>query len=582
MKNANYLRKSIASVLSCALLLSSLTVPAAENAGGDTAGFCTAAAADEKAALPERYDPRQEEPEILTKVKTQTTPICWAYATLGAIESCLIKKGYADNTLDLAESALIWFSIGQDSPTDPDDPRFGGGKNLGKEAYHTGSRPLQTVACLASWQGVIPQCEVKDITTRPVIDESFRYASVAHLQNADFFKSSDRSAIKSGILETGPMTISYFHNTNDPLSSKAGYYLGENAEKEIDEGKIEGGWHEAVIIGWDDGYAKENFKIEAPGDGAWIVKNSYGSFRNSEDGYFYMSYYEKTINEIVSFDMEPATNYGSVHNYNCSELNKIFFTEKDCGLLTANVFEAKEPETVTAVGFYTCSARNECTVSLYALNPGAKDPADGTLVTEVTETFAHEGFHTVKLPQSYHAEAGQKYAAVVKYPIGSKQPVYFDTGCNRKGVSFHSFYSAEGQRAWSDCYGVPHRGDVAIHVYTEYEGEETDTFIHSYEGTNIKAYSEPLIQDTLKRFDKDQNGYITQAEMNPVFDNLFDINCDRQSDSRDITLMKRALLGLQETGTEYNWYSADLNGNSVFDEEDLEIFISYTMQRPRG
>ena len=568
--------------MSCALIFSSLTIPAAENAVGDAVRAFTASAADDKAALPERYDARQEEPEILTPVKTQTTPICWAYATLGAIESCLIKKGYADNTLDLAESALIWFSIGQDSPTDPDDPRFGGGKNLGKEAYHTGSRPLQTVACLAAWQGVIPQCEVKDITTRPVINESFRYASAAHLQNADFFKSSDRSAIKSGILETGPMTISYFHNTNDPLSSKAGYYLGENAEKEINEGKIEGGWHEAVIIGWDDGYAKENFNIEAPGDGAWIVKNSYGNFRNSENGYFYVSYYEPTIDEIVSFDMEPATNYGSVHNYNCSELDKIYFSEKNCGLMTANVFEAKEPETVTAIGFFTLNAKSECTVSLYALDPGAQDPGDGTLVTEVTETFAHEGFHTVRLPQSYRAEAGQKYAAVVKYPISTKQPVYFDTGCEKKGVSFYSFYTTEDQRAWSDCYRVPHRGDVAIHVYTEYEGEEKELFIHTYEGTHITAYSEPLMQDTLKRFDLDHNEYLTQEELNPVFDNLFDINCDGQSDSRDVTLIKRALLGLQKTGTAYNWFSADLNGNSMFDEEDLEIFISYTMQRPRG
>ena len=46
--------------------------------------------------------------------------------------------------------------------------------------------------------------------------------------------------------------------------------------------------------------------------------------------------------------------------------------------------------------------------------------------------------------------------------------------------------------------------------------------------------------------------------------------------------MKRALLGLQKTGTDYNWFSADLNGNTVFDAEDLEIFIGYTLQRPRG
>ena len=103
MKHAATLRKCTASVMSCALILSSLTVPVPERAGGNAVSVFTASAADEKAALPERYDPRQEEPEILTTVKTQNTPICWAYASLGAIESCLIKKGYGYELLSQHE-----------------------------------------------------------------------------------------------------------------------------------------------------------------------------------------------------------------------------------------------------------------------------------------------------------------------------------------------------------------------------------------------------------------------------------------------------------------------------------------------
>ena len=49
-----------------------------------------------------------------------------------------------------------------------------------------------------------------------------------------------------------------------------------------------------------------------PADGAWIVKNSYGALDNSfpdhgsfgvdGSGYFYLSYYDKSIVDPVSFN----------------------------------------------------------------------------------------------------------------------------------------------------------------------------------------------------------------------------------------------------------------------------------------
>ena len=35
--------------------------------------------------------------------------------------------------------------------------------------------------------------------------------------------------------------------------------------------------HAACIVGWDDNYSAENFRSKAPGDGAWLIKDSYGS-----------------------------------------------------------------------------------------------------------------------------------------------------------------------------------------------------------------------------------------------------------------------------------------------------------------
>ena len=35
--------------------------------------------------------------------------------------------------------------------------------------------------------------------------------------------------------------------------------------------------HGCCIVGWDDNYPAENFKQMPPADGAWLVKNSWGS-----------------------------------------------------------------------------------------------------------------------------------------------------------------------------------------------------------------------------------------------------------------------------------------------------------------
>ena len=57
--------------------------------------------------------------------------------------------------------------------------------------------------------------------------------------------------------------------------------------------------HAVTIVGWDDNYKKENF-IDGPKpsrNGAWIVKNSYGT-GFGDKGYFYMAYDNATFSNL--------------------------------------------------------------------------------------------------------------------------------------------------------------------------------------------------------------------------------------------------------------------------------------------
>jgi C1A family cysteine protease len=78
-------------------------------------------------------------------------------------------------------------------------------------------------------------------------------------------------------------------------------------------------------VGWDDNYDRNNFLITAPGDGAFIVRNSYGT-EVADAGYFYISYYDEVLGYAqpdlgyfpvyyVFMKAEPVDNYKQIYQY---------------------------------------------------------------------------------------------------------------------------------------------------------------------------------------------------------------------------------------------------------------------------
>ena len=306
MKHKSILRKLAAAVLSCTLCCIGLTVPAAS--------------ADEAAELPARFDWREEEPEILTPLKAQIGNTCWAYSTIACAEANLIRKGLADSSIDLSESHLIWFTECQGAPTNPDDPRYGGGHNKGIEGCRDTGSVKSAVTALAAWQGVIPESDAASHADMQPLDESLRYQSIAHLQNTESYPLDEPQTVKAKIAEKGPMILMYYNSNDDPISAQHGYYNADYAECK-EQGTLSGMLHDVVVVGWDDSFAKENFNDQPPADGAWIIRDSQSERIKNGNDYFYMSYYEPSIQLFYQLDFEPVTNYANVHHYNCSDLH---------------------------------------------------------------------------------------------------------------------------------------------------------------------------------------------------------------------------------------------------------------------
>ncbi len=519
MKHKSVLRKGFAAVLSCALCCSGLTVPAAS--------------ADDEPELPARFDWRDADPPVLTPLKTQIGSTCWAYSTIACAEANLIKKGLADSSIDLSESHLIWFTNGQGFPTDPDDLRYAGAHEESPDGYRRESSVISAVFSLAAWQGVIPESDAAPHADMQPLDESLRYRSIAHLQNAEYYPPDEPQTVKQKLMENGPMVLSFFdsYDREDAISGQHGYFNQDFADKK-EQDALNGSYHLVTLVGWDDSFAKENFDTEPPGDGAWIIRDSMAKHIRDGNDHFYLSYYEPSILLYCSYDFEPATNYGNVYHYNDSDVTRFHTLQEENGYLLANVFEAGQTETISAVGFFTDQPSEAWQISVYALESGFTNPEDGALVEQFEGVAEFKGFHTVPLPQSYAVKPGQIYSVVIRLPVGMKYGTYYDSSVYRKGVSFWGLYNSGGLLKWTDCYDSGN-GDVCIHVYTEYEPED---FIRG------------------------------------------DLNRDGRVNAVDLSLLKQVLLGSQRT--DLCLPAADWNGDDVRNAEDARGLLRFLLQMP--
>jgi C1A family cysteine protease len=380
-------------------------------------------------SLPSAFDLRQDR---VTSVKNQGNyGTCWAHAAMASLESCVLSS--TGENIDFSENNLLNLN-GFDWNT------WGGGNASIALSYFN------------RWNG--PVLEADD--PYPYPNESTNIPPARHLVNLKFLPPrtgpTDNMIIKQAITNFGAVHANYYHDvtyTTYYNSNTSSYYYPGGASSD-------GPNHAIALVGWDDAYPGSNFLHTPPGNGAFIVKNSWGTWWG-EDGYFYISYYDIRLgyHELALFyDAIPTKTYRKIYQYD--PLGAVGNAGSGTGptYWGANIFTATGNDIIGAVGFYAEARNTTNTISIYK-NVNVGQPKSGTLATNMTVSSTEAGYVTVLLPTPVFVPTNTRFSIVMKlttpgynYPLAYEYPKsgYTSTASASAGQS----YMSSGGSSWTD------------------------------------------------------------------------------------------------------------------------------------
>jgi C1A family cysteine protease len=321
----------------------------------------------------------------VTPVKDQKAcGSCWAFGSYGSLESYVMPKS---PNPDYSEKHLVWNHGFDPGPC-------GGGLELMTIAYLSRwSGPANESACPYNYTSTWTNCGA----SKPV---------QKHIQNAEYFEY-EMEKIKDFLTTGGGISSSFYMDNSYYNATKAAYYYDGSLGKSSN--------HTVTIIGWDDNYPNTNFSILPPDNGAFLVKNSWGTAWG-DNGYFWVSYFDALFGtqNWAFHNAEATTNYvrnyqydklGWVNTWKCSSGNPIF---------GANIFTAKAGEKLKAISFYTAHPNQSVRYSVY-VDVTAGSPTSGTRKVSKLITLPNVGYHTVKLPSAVALTKGKNFSVVLRY-----------------------------------------------------------------------------------------------------------------------------------------------------------------------
>ena len=351
----------------------------------------------DESTLPQSYSSRDL--NYLTPVRNQqNTQSCWAFGGLATLESLLIKNG------KLTPEESQWLSVAHmDAWGTPRSDSTGWQRTYSVSPGY----PYIALGYLTSWSGAVKESLFPFTTPFENINlddpEDVKYG----VSGVMYVNGNDPDTIKKCIMDYGAVSANY-NSTSKFLSSDSTSHYCPTQQSSVSG-------HNICVVGWDDNYSKENFRVQSiltqpteedvangiteayykdyspQNDGAWLCKNSWGN-NNSLGGYFWISYEDYYVfseafgpsycitdfvskaeyNNIYQVEKYGATyefNYLSDPAYKIKSQNNVFVNLLD--------FD-KDKECIDKVMFETTSVGAKYDLYYIPYDETAQEPTDNT------------------------------------------------------------------------------------------------------------------------------------------------------------------------------------------------------------
>ncbi len=334
--------------------------------------------------IPAYYDLRGS--GFLTPIKSQSSGGCWAYSTMGAIESRLLMEGLgeynlSDNNLKFCHGYI--------------------------PARNTNGNHWMSSAYFARRSG--PYLESEDPYpggTNSNDNCPTEFSARYYINEARYPPSQDITYLKQTVLDYGLVwSLLYYNASYFNTGDNTYFYGGSHAVN-----------HAGCIVGWNDTVTT------AGGTGAWIVRNTYGQGWG-EGGYYYLSYNDSQFGIYNGFWPEVMGNEPGTHIYQYDEIGGYwgvgFNTEIGFGLVK---FETGERDNeISQIGSFIVSTNCGVEIKVY---DHFQDSLYGFLGGMDEQIVELPGYYTFDLDSTIHIPAGEDFYVQIRYDSNDPEDLW--------------------------------------------------------------------------------------------------------------------------------------------------------------